>query len=367
MTTTRWNDALSEAYFDPANAGGFSSISNLHRSVKKETDIDKKQVKDWLMKQTTYTLHHPARRRFKRNPVVASSIGDVCQADLVDMSAFAGENDGYRFILTFIDVFSKKAFAVPVKTKTAANIKKAFERIFENFIPYQIQTDRGLEFKNKTIMSFMKRNGIHLYFSYNQDIKAAVVERFNRTLKGRMFRFFTHAGSRRYVNVLDRLLDAYNNSYHRSIKMAPNAVPNANPNVVFKNMYKFSDERQLLACQSEEKEKFAIGDTVRLRYHITPMDKGFYPNFTDTTYTVCNIIKEYPRIMYKVKDFTDSVYPRKLYSEDLLKIPANPEYRIEKIIKRRKTRRGVEVFVKFLGYPDSANQWLPLSSVKNVN
>jgi len=67
----------------------------------------------------------------------------------------------------------------------------------------------------------LRRHGIHFYTSENKDLKASVVERFNRTFKTKMYRYFTYANTRRYVVVLDDLVRSYNNTYHRSIGMAP--------------------------------------------------------------------------------------------------------------------------------------------------
>ena len=357
------NEKLATLYYDAGSPAGYGSIKNLHQAAGEGS---KKSTKNWLLDQVTYSLHYPARRRFKRNPIVSTSVGDICQADLVDMSAFASFNDGFKFLLTFVDVFSKQAFAVPIKNKSAPEIKRAFKAIFNDFKPRQIQTDRGLEFKNRLIADFMARNKVNLYFTYNQDIKAACVERFNRTLKGRMFRYFTHTGSRRFVDVLHQLLQAYNNTYHRSIRMRPNDVATADHTQVFKNLYGFGSERDMILAPALEKPRFKEGDTVRMRHHITPMDKGYYPNFTDVTFTVSKVIKQSPRIMYKVKDFKGDEFPRKLYAEDLLRIPHDPKYRIERIIKRKRARGGDQVFVKFIGYPDSANQWIPASSIENV-
>lgn len=359
-------DPLHETYHDPRNEAGFGSVRALaaaHKATHKQS-----QVKEFLLDQLTYSLHHPARRRFKRNPIVATSVGDVCQADLVDLNMFRGDNDGFCYVLTFIDVFSKLAFAEPLKNKTASSIKQAFEKIFQSFHPAQIQTDRGLEFKNNVVMTMMRKYSVNLYFTYNQDIKAAVVERFNRTIKARMFRFFTYTGSRRWIDVLDDLVHAYNRSYHRSIKMRPIDVVDADPRHVFRNLYGFNTEREmLLSDEPDEKKKLNIGDTVRIRYHIAPTEKGYLPNFTDATYTIKQIIKGAKRMMYKVVDYADQEYPRRLYAEDLLKVPPNPLYRIEKILRKRRSPRGPEVLVKFVNYPNSANQWIPESRIQNVN
>jgi len=84
-----------------------------------------------------------------------------------------------------------------------------------------LQSDKGTEFLNSTFQSMLRRRGIKFYTSENEDLKAAVVERFNRTLKTKMFRYVIHANTRRYLDVLDDLLHSYNNTHHRSIGMAP--------------------------------------------------------------------------------------------------------------------------------------------------
>lgn len=363
MNHTEDKTDLSHLYSQLGNESGLGSLSRLQHHTKRSN----KEVKEWLLNQPSYSLHFPARRRFRRNRIIATSIGDLCQADLVDMTSFAAGNDGFKYFLTFIDVFSKKAFVVPLKSKNAVEIKNGFKQIFDQFVPKQIQTDRGTEFKNATILNFMRKHGVHLFFSYNQDIKASVVERFNRTLRARMFRYFTSVGHRRYVNVLQQLVQSYNYSHHRAIRMRPVDVEKADQNQVFRNLYGYKNERELLQAEPAESQKFQTGDTVRLRYHLEGMDKGYYPNFSDQTYQVVRVIPMSPRIMYKVVDFAGKMYPRKLYAEDMLRIPANPGYRIERVIKTRTGRSGREVLVKWLNYPDSANSWIPESNIKSMS
>ena len=94
-----------------------------------------------------------------------------------------------------------------------------------------LQSDKGTEFLNSTFQSMLRRCRIKFYISENEDLKAAVVERFNKTLKTKMFRYFTHANTRRYLDVLDNLLHSYNNTHHRSIGMAPSEVNADNEDV----------------------------------------------------------------------------------------------------------------------------------------
>jgi len=119
-----------------------------------------------------------------------------------------------RYLLTCIDVFSKRAYSVSIRTKSARDVVVAFEKIFSDRKCNMVQSDKGKEFLNAAFQSMLQSHGIHFYTSENDEIKASVVERFNRTLKTKMYRYFTHANTRRYVDVLDDLLHSYNNTYH---------------------------------------------------------------------------------------------------------------------------------------------------------
>lgn len=359
---------LKQLYYDPESESGFSSISKLWKAAKEDfPNLQQRDVKQWLQQQLTYTLHYPARRNFLRNRVIASSPGELGQADLVDMQMYADHNDGYKFLLTFIDVFSKVAFAVPLKSRSADSVKHGFESIFDQYRPYMIQTDRGTEFTNAVIKQFMKRSGINHYFAYNQDVKCSVVERFNRTLKSRMFKYFTANGTRRWVDVVESLIQAYNNSYHRSIKMKPNEVTGDTTARVFQNLYGFASERQVLEQNPREPTKFNVGDHVRIKYHVEPMEKAYYPNYGDVVYQVSAVVRRYPKPVYQVKDGQGSILHRKLYAEDLQPVSKDTRYRIESIIKRRTRRGRREVLVKWLNYNSSYNSWIPESAVKDVS
>ena len=95
-----------------------------------------------------------------------------------------------------------------------------------------VQSNEGMKFLNSTFQSMLKRHDIKFYTSENEDIKAAIVERFNRTLKTKMYRYFTAKNTRRFVDVLPDLIHTYNHTYHRSIDMAPVEVDDTNEDLV---------------------------------------------------------------------------------------------------------------------------------------
>ena len=234
---------LSSVYDDPKRSGGLGGVDRLYEDDKKEGkfDITRNQIKEWLMKQDTYTLHKPIRRRFKRNRVMVGGIDQQWQMDLADMQSMQKLNDGYRYLLVCIDVFSKYAWVIPLKNKTGPSLVEAFKLILASGRkPEKVMTDQGTEFFNKHFKPLMKEEDIELYNTYNET-KASIVERSIRVLKTKMWRYFTAKKTMRYIDVLPDLVYSYNHSVHRSIKMKPTQVTSDNEKQVWHTLYDHHD------------------------------------------------------------------------------------------------------------------------------
>ena len=200
---------------------------------------------------------NPPVDNFQKNRVIVGGKDDQFQADLVDLSSLSKFNDGFNWILTCIDIFSKFGWAIPLKHKTGFEITEAFMKIFHSGRkPHKLQTDKELEFLNRTFQKYLKKQNVH-FFTTNSEAKASVVERFNRTLKTKMWKYFTHKNTRRYVDILPDLLKSYNHSFHRSIKMKPIEVNKANENVVWHTLYGEIISKPVRFL-------FNVGDSVRI-------------------------------------------------------------------------------------------------------
>ena len=196
----RRRSKLHRHYYDPKRVGSYGGVAALRRVVPAERDVER-----WLSTQDAYTLHKPVRRHFKRRCVVVGGPNQQWQADLVDMSRLKTANDGTTFLLTVIDVFSKRAWCIPLKSKSAASLVAAFRRLLNdvnNNRPTTLQTDKGSEFLNRPLQRLLKEYGVHHFATHNEETKASVVERFNRSLKTRMWRYFTKKQTIRYVDAL---------------------------------------------------------------------------------------------------------------------------------------------------------------------
>ena len=182
---------LRDLYFNPKSSVAYSSINKIWKQVKEDQrqKIKYKELKEFLDNLSTYQLHKPAKDKFLFRKTMVSYTDQQWQADLVDMQKLEKSNKGYRFILTVIDIFSRYAWALPIKSKRGVDVKNAFKSIFEEAEPEKIQFDEGKEFYNKDLKELLTKENIEWFSSYSHR-KAAVVERFNRTLQSRMYKYF---------------------------------------------------------------------------------------------------------------------------------------------------------------------------------
>ena len=151
-------------------------------------------------------LHKPIRRNFTRRHVIVNHIDEIWASDLVEMQQFSKWNKGYKYLLMVIDVFSKYGWIVPLKDKKGETVAEAFQNIFkEGRKPRYLWTDKGKEFYNKHLKELLDKHKITLYSTENEE-KSSVVERWNRTMKGRMWKQFTVQGNTQYLDMLPKLV-----------------------------------------------------------------------------------------------------------------------------------------------------------------
>ena len=342
---------LKKVYYNAKLPGSLGGVVALARATKQKKD----DVRHWLSFEDTYTLHKPVRRKFLRRRTIVGGIDHQWQADLIDLQKLKKDNKGYVFLLTCIDVLSKHAWVVPLKDKTGANLVKAFQQIFTEGgrKPLKLQTDKGTEFKNRLVQKLLRDLDIDFFTTENDDIKAAVVERFNRTLKDRLWRYFTKTNSTHYLEVLPDLVRAYNHTIHSSIKRAPVEVNTENQEDVWFQLY--GGQKKLKYIKS----KLKVGDRVRISKTRRVFKKGYLPSWTRELFTVHTVINTYP-VTYTIKDDHDEVLKGTFYKQELQKVGDKEEYQIETVLDQRVTKKGQrEYLVKWLGYDSSFNQWIP--------
>ena len=333
---------LGKAYYDVKTIGSLGGVQPLSKSVNKKPV----EVKEWLRTQDTYTLHKPVKYNFPRRKIIVGGIGHQWQADLVDVSKLSKHNTGIKFLLTCIDVFSRKAWVVPLKDKTGSTLLAAFQSISDS-LPERIQTDKGTEFLNRQVQTWLKDRGVHFFTTENEDIKASLVERFNRTLKSKLWRYFTKNDTLSYLEVLQDIVDTYNHTPHRSIGMAPIDVNDKTLGRVWLRLYGDSPS-------DYKKPDLEAGDSVRISKARRTFKKGYLPQWTEEIFIIFKTQNTQPPT-FRLKDWHGEEIEGSFYAQELQKIDKSDNvYRIESVLKEEKNR----LFVKWLGYPDSFNSWV---------
>ena len=149
------NKILKSIYYNPKHPGSYSGPTKLFKVARQEGhNYSLGQIKKWLSAQETYTLHRSVQHKIKRNKVVVDGIDDQWDMDLMDMSSIAQHNEGYKFVLLAINIFSRYVFVQPLKSKQGKEVVVALKIIFEQGrVPYKIRTDKGSEFTNGLVQS----------------------------------------------------------------------------------------------------------------------------------------------------------------------------------------------------------------------
>ena len=242
------------------------------------------------------------------------------------MTALNKDNEGINFLLLVIDIFSKYGWIIPLKNKKGETVANALKTIFKERKPEKLWTDKGREFYNKDVKDL-----IELYSTENEEI-SSIVERWIRTMKEKMWKYFTDNNTYNYMNILPELVKDYNNTVHSSIKMSPiDASKKKNELTVWRNLY--PDRYKI----NNLTPKFSVGDEVRITKKKKVFEKGYTTRWTEEIFTIKEIRNTDP-ITYKLEDLQGEEVRGTFYEPELQKTEQQI-YRIEKIIKKKKINR----------------------------
>ena len=331
-------------------------------SVYDRATVKRLGAPEWK-KQLTNELLRPKRNRFQRRSVYARNVDEIWTADLMDVHRFARVNRGYKYILVVLDVFSRFAWARPLKTKTGAEVANALQDIFQKGrIPAKLWTDRGTEFWNKNVRHvlfgpafhnrdverMLRASNVELYSTHNEP-KAMISERFIRTLRGKIESNYILTQSTVWYDILPQLIHEYNTSRHRTIGMSPtDACKPEN----FLRVYNAQFKNQ----PTDTFYRYCVGDRVRISVQKKLFEKGATPNWTEEIFEITHILSTRP-VTYRLKDLAGEQIDGAFYPEQLQKTDQKI-YRVDRVIRRR-NRLGVrEAYVSWSGYPSKFNQWI---------
>jgi hypothetical protein len=353
-----FDEKARDLYLNPKNINAFGNAQQFIR----ESGGDRDRALTWLSAQDPYTLYKPVTEKFKRQPTIINAPGEQIQADLMDVSSHAEDNDGTKFLLTAIDVFSRFAWAIPIKNKTGLEVARALELILKEPVmgkkrTYRLlQTDKGKEFKNARVRELLEAYDVHWFSSENETIKASMVERFNKTLRLRIHRYLTSERTNRYLDVLDDLVNAYNSRKHSKTNIAPKDVTPEMSDAIFVNTYE-KDE-----MPKKRPPMFQVGDYVRISRKRKTFERGYHEKWTTEIFVVDGVDFWETPVVYRIKDLGDEKVEGTFYRQELQKVKKPETFLVEEVIRKRGKGAKQEVFVKWLGYPERFNSWIPASN-----
>ena len=371
--TTPVEQYLHRKYYDPAFPGSFSGLDRFFKAIKKDGvyNISRNDVQEWLSSQDTYTVNKPVRRKFKRNRVIVSGIDDQWDGDLMDLSSLAKYNKNYKFILLLIDIFSRFVWAVPLKSKHASEIIRAFKKVFsKGRKPSSLRTDNGGEFVAKSVKHFLKEQNINAFTTKNAEIKANYAERAIRTIKGKILKYTYSNQTYKYIDALDSILIAYNKSFHSSIKMAPQDVNETNESTLWKQLYLPQKSNKIKDSQSKVKRyKYLVGDTVRISFLKKTFSREYDQKWSDEIFRISKRFRREGLPVYKLHDFNGKEEIKgTFYQQELQKVKISPDklYKIDKILGSKTVKGKRKYLVSWVGWGPEFNSYVSAHEIKHL-
>jgi len=338
----------------------FSGINN----VAKYHGITENQARDVLNESSTYVDFREFHKPPLYNPYYVRRRRDLVQGDLIETIKLKGSNDDITYLLLLIDVFTKYCWCYPLKSKKGVEVKKAFvkwKKELSEDLPKHFSCDSGGEFYNKYVKKFMAKNGIQMSKA-TSECKAAVVERLNKSIQSLMYKYMSSQNTRRYIDALPNIIDTYLNRPHRTLKGLTPKYADKKENE--REVWQIYDDR--FTKLKKQKPKFTIGDIVRVKSEskvLSPSKRSYNVQFKPEFYQVRGINNRLAIPLYYLRACADDEDVIGGFYHQELNLVGDDVYKIEKVIGKRVREGKTEALVKWEGFSDSFNDWIPSKNI----
>ena len=365
-----WKQYLASIYFDVNHPASYVGPAKLYETVSKEGKfkIGRKRIKQWLQDQEAYSMTRQARRKFSRSRVIVNGIDSQWDMDLMDMVSLAKQNDGYRYVLVAVDVFSRFAYCQPIQSKSGSSMKEALQRILTGpRKPNMVRTDRGMEFRSKEVNGYLREQRIHHFYALNTETKAGYAEILIKTLKHKLFRYMLKHNSKRYIDILQDVVHSYNHTVHNSLGTTPASITKRNEGEMRLQQYMIRNKST--KPRRKKPYKYKVGQTVRISHIRSVFDREYSQKWTGELFTIHDRFKRGGLSIYKLKDWSGEVIEGSFYEAELqaVNVDEGTEYRVEKVLRRRTLNKQREVMVRWLHWPSKYDSWIPERDLKQYS
>ena len=310
----------------------------------------------FTMEDLSEELNRPVINKFPIKKIIVNYIDEIHSCDLVDMVKYSRMNKGYKQIFTNIDVSSKYAWNFPIKSKKISDIKPCFQKIFKERKPKFIWSDKESSFFSNEMLKFFEDHNIKIYYT-NSNLKAVVIERFNRSLRELMMKEFAKTNNTIWYNILPKLIKFYNNRFHNTIKDKPININKSNEKYIKNTIYKCNITNKI--------PNFKINDIVRISLKRRELlDKPSSNIEWSEELLKIHSINKSNVITYEITDMNNEIIQGIFYEKELQKSKMKEDglYIIEKIIKKV----GNKYLVKWKGYDNTFNSYVNENDIVNM-
>ena len=358
-------------YVTPGHPIAFSSPGAVYAHYGGRVPLSR--VTAALESVDSYTRHREVKRPAVFNPFYSYQRRTDYQADLVDVSAIKRSNSFYTYLLVIIDVFTRKLWVMPLKTKSAASMVEALrnwlaEQNGERQVDRErkLYTDRGKEFIAASVQKLLLEHGFKHTTSQRGLYKAAIAERVNKTLQVKIYKYLSHTGKTRYVDVLPELVASYNNAKHTTLdkRLTPNEADRPENEELVREIHgqRYGNIRSSME-RTRKKRKIVKGQLVRITLakgrRVGPEGRAYTPFFSDELFVVTGVSRRMPVPKYRLRSLlTLKKVPGSFYATELSR-HSGRLFKIEKVLDTKEQDGAQLKLVRIRGLHKGFDSWVP--------
>jgi len=274
---------LNKLYYEDLNFVGVNPLYDLAK--KHDKTITKEFVSNWLKSQSTHQQTTKAIKKKEYKPIYSDDFYSY-QIDLTFLNKYKNSNNGNYVLFTAININSRYAYAYYSKNKETSTILNLLDK-FKNDAKEinKITADSGSEFTNKKVSDWFQDNNITLFFVIGDSHKLGIINRFHRTLKEKILKYFIASGTTRWIDVIDKIIKNYNNTENRTIGCTPTEASNHFiQSIIINNAQQKTEEME------NKSIKYNIGDKCRIKEQSKLFDK-MKRKYSSDIYTIIKVNK----------------------------------------------------------------------------
>ena len=361
-------EEILENYHTPGHPTAFAGVSKVVEYYNGRASQE--FITKVLESSNVYTRHREYKQPKYYNPYYVYRQREQVQADLIDVQDLARHNDNVRYLLLFIDLFSRKVWVVPLDNKSSSSTRDGIRTWLDSLGTRKCEifaTDSGREFKNSLVAALLQSRDITQQFKSGTS-KACFAERANKSLQTLIYKYLTHNQTFRYIDKLDSIVNTYNHRPHRSLdNVSPHEADKPRCQAWIRSILQRNHTERREKAKKEP--KFSLGDTVRIKIlpkKISRESRAYVPQFKGEYFTVIGIKTNMMVPMYRIRSQdTNEIIQDNFYAEELQRVRGNI-YQVERVLARRGRGANREIFVKWMFFGPQHNSWVKVSDVTNT-